>query len=77
MKRKAETALKAWKNSDSRKPLLIYGARQVGSAAAFGESICKWIIELHGGTIEARSQLGHGTAFCIHVPKQQKTEQPA
>ena len=30
MKRKTDSELLDWKNSDSRKPLLIYGARQVG-----------------------------------------------
>jgi predicted AAA+ superfamily ATPase len=30
MERKAELILLNWKNSKNRKPLLIYGARQVG-----------------------------------------------
>ena len=41
MKRKIESKLLAWKNSPDRKPLLVYGARQVGktfSIVDFGKS---------------------------------------
>ncbi len=36
-----------------------------------GLSICKWIVEAHGGEIEVRSQLGRGTTFTISLPKTQ------
>lgn len=43
-------------------------------AAAFegglglGLSICKQLVELHGGTLELRSELGHGSVFSFALP---------
>jgi signal transduction histidine kinase len=33
-----------------------------------GLTICKMIMESHGGTINARSQLGKGSTFCLFLP---------
>jgi signal transduction histidine kinase len=33
-----------------------------------GLSICKAIVEAHSGTIQVRSQLGHGTVFIVNLP---------
>ncbi len=40
------------------------------SAAGFGLglSIVKWIVESHGGRIEAKSELGKGTEFIVRLP---------
>lgn len=40
------------------------------SAAGFGLglSIVKWIVDSHGGKIEAQSELGKGTTFFVHLP---------
>ena len=47
MERKAMADLVAWKNSKNRKPLLLYGARQVGKTylvKEFGERYFKDVI---------------------------------
>lgn len=33
-----------------------------------GLAICKWIVEAHGGTIEATSRFGQGARFTFHLP---------
>jgi two-component system, OmpR family, sensor kinase len=40
------------------------------SAPGFGLglSIVKWIVDSHGGRIEAKSELGKGTTFFVHLP---------
>ncbi len=36
--------------------------------AGLGLAICKWIAEAHGGSIDVRSKLGHGTTFTVTLP---------
>ncbi len=33
-----------------------------------GLSIVKWIVDSHGGSISAKSELGHGTTFTVRLP---------
>ena len=36
--------------------------------AGLGLSICKWIVEAHGGEIQVQSASGEGSRFCIVLP---------
>jgi signal transduction histidine kinase len=51
-------------------PLFTTKAQGVG----FGLSICKRIVESHGGSISVESIPGEGTTFVIVLPVEQKTE---
>lgn len=42
--------------------------REIGGAG-LGLSICKWIIESHGGYIKVESEYGSGSTFSIFLPK--------
>ncbi len=42
--------------------------REIGGAG-LGLSICKWIIESHGGYIKVESEYGKGSTFSIFLPK--------
>ena len=43
-------------------------SRTGGGNAGLGLSICKAIVEAHGGMIEVTSEVNAGTAFCIRLP---------
>lgn len=45
--------------------------REAGGAG-LGLSICKWIIESHGGNIKVNSEYGKGSTFIISLPKTNK-----
>jgi heavy metal sensor kinase len=42
--------------------------REIGGAG-LGLSICKWIIESHGGYIKVESEFGKGSTFSVYLPK--------
>lgn len=46
----------------------MFTTKRMGSGAGFGLAICKQIIQQHGGTIEASSELHKGACFTITLP---------
>ncbi len=46
--------------------------REVGGLG-LGLSICKRIVELHGGLIWAESEIGRGSAFHVWLPMDERT----
>lgn len=55
---------------DVVKKIFNYGftTKPPGKGSGLGLYMCKYIIELHGGTIEVRSQSGVGTTFALTLP---------
>jgi len=45
-------------------------SRQDYEGTGLGLATCKRIVELHGGNIAVKSELGKGTSFFFHLPKQ-------
>jgi two-component system sensor histidine kinase FlrB len=44
------------------------GFTTTGQTPGLGLTVCRRIVEQHGGTINVRSQLGHGTTFRMEFP---------
>ncbi len=62
------------KVQDVFKPLVRLTPKSKYEGTGMGLSICKRIIERHGGTITAESSPGRGTTFIIILPTRQKPE---
>jgi len=45
------------------------GLTQHVGGTGLGLAISKSLVELHGGTIEVSSNLGHGSTFCVRLPE--------
>src|SRR4029434_5084714 len=46
----------------------FFTTKPVGIGTGLGLSLCKGIIEQHGGTITVTSQPGQGATFCVELP---------
>ena len=46
----------------------FFTTKPVGIGTGLGLSLCRGIIERHGGTIEVTSQPGQGATFCVELP---------
>jgi signal transduction histidine kinase/DNA-binding response OmpR family regulator len=46
----------------------FFTTKPVGIGTGLGLSLCRGIIERHGGTISVASQPGQGATFCVEVP---------
>ena len=47
----------------------FFSTKPPGEGTGLGLFVCRSIIEKLGGKLEVESQLGHGTSFCIRLPK--------
>lgn len=54
----------------------VVGDRQGSTGLGLGLYIAREMIELHGGTVWVKSQLGKGSTFCFQVPRQREEGQP-
>ncbi len=46
----------------------FYSGREAGRGLGLGLSKCWRVIEVHGGKIEVRSEIGKGTTFVVLLP---------
>lgn len=55
---------------ETQKKIFNYGftTKPPGKGSGMGLYMCKYIIEIHGGTIRVKSQVGVGTTFTLTVP---------
>lgn len=47
----------------------FFSTKPIGAGSGLGLSICKNIVEAHGGRIEVESMPGQGTTFRVHLPR--------
>ena len=50
----------------------VHNKEEKVSGTGLGLSICKEIIQGHGGWIDVQSELGVGTVFLVHIPRNAK-----
>jgi len=53
-------------------PFSLDGYRSHESGSGLGLAICRKLVQLMGGTIEAKSELGKGTVFTVRIPVREK-----
>ena len=44
------------------------GRSRDSGGTGLGLSIVRWVVEAHGGTAHADSELGHGSTFTVRLP---------
>lgn len=52
----------------------FFTTKPVGKGTGLGLSISYGIVEKHGGTLTAKSEVGVGSTFCVTLPRQAPTE---
>ena len=57
-------------SEETMKKIFNYGftTKPPGKGSGMGLYMCKYIVELHGGTIKVKSNLGEGTTFTVTLP---------
>lgn len=57
-------------SEETMKKIFNYGytTKPPGKGSGMGLYMCKYIVELHGGTIRVKSTLGEGTTFTVTLP---------
>lgn len=57
-------------SEETMKKIFNYGytTKPPGKGSGMGLYMCKYIVELHGGTIRVKSKLGEGTTFTVTLP---------
>ena len=56
---------------------MFYRASEQSGGSGLGLYMCKYIVELHGGTIRVKSTLGEGTTFTVTLPVYQEEQTAA
>ena len=52
----------------------LHGKSSQYEGTGMGLAMCKKIVDRHGGSITAKSMLGHGTTFTVTLPAKQQTK---